>query len=136
MVDEPKDEPTRASGLDAINTLQRLGAGHLIDEIFGNLVATCEDVVATGRKGSVSMTLTVQRAVKDGDPTNIVILEEVKRTPPKGVSKGAVLWAFEGEIFERDPKQKPLSAFRVVQTPDGARLRDPGPPEQSVREAE
>ena len=133
---DESEQRERDRGLDAINTLQRLGAGHLIDEIFANLVATCEDVVATGRKGSVSMSLTVQRAVKDGDPTNIVILEEVKRTPPKGVAKGAVLWAVEGEIFERDPKQKPLSAFRVVQTPDGYRLRDPGTPDQQVREAE
>lgn len=123
-------------GLDALHALQRLGQGHLIDEVYAALQATCDDVAATGRKGTVTVTLAVQRAVANGDPRLIVVHEEVKRTPPKGEAKGALFYAQDSQLFVNDPKAPSLPTFRVVDTPEGTQLRDPGAPDQNYREVE
>lgn len=120
--------------MDGLNVLQKLGRGHLIDEIHAAILDVAEEVAATGKKGSVTVTLSIARAVPNGDPTLIVVHEEVKRTPPKGDPKGAMFWALDAELHDRDPRSPELPSFRVVDEGQGAELRIPDEPDQEARE--
>ena len=119
--------------MDALNVLQRLGRGHLIDELHAAILAVAEEVVATGQPGAVTVTLRISHDAKY-DPALVIIAEEVKRTPPKGAAKGAMFYALEGLLHDRDPRQPGLPEFRVVL--DGHGLRAPEDPGLVIREAE
>lgn len=121
--------------MDGINVLQKLGQGHLIDEMHAAILDVAEEVAATGKDGTVTVTLKISHP-KRADKTVVVIDEEVKRTMPKSDPKGAMFYALDAELHERDPRQGDLPAFRVVAEPDARELRNPDEPDQTARSAE
>lgn len=121
--------------MDGLNVLQRLGSGHLIDEIHAALLDVAEEVVATGKSGAVTVTLKVTHP-KNTDPLLVVIEEDVKRTMPKTDPHGAMFFAHEAELHIEDPRQPQLPTFRVVADENGAVLRNPEDTGQAIREAE
>lgn len=120
--------------MDGLHVVERLGGGHLIDEIHAALLDVAEEVVATGKSGSVTVTIKVSHP-KNADPLLVVMDEEVRRAMPKTDPKGAMFYAQDAELYERDPRQPDLPEFRVVADGDSRELRSPQDAEQQVREA-
>jgi hypothetical protein len=116
--------------MDALGTLQRLANGKLIEEVYDALARTAEEVVATGKSGTVTVTLKVSTK-NQGDP--FVIVEEViARSAPKKDPRGAYFFALDGELHKSDPRQTRLE-FRTVdhETGEVREFRD----ETELREA-
>jgi hypothetical protein len=97
--------------MDALAVLQRLGSGRLLEDLHTALVTTAEEVVATGKPGKVTLTLTVSNR-SQGDPL-VMVDETVSRASPKRDPKGAVFYAVDGGLHREDPRQLPL-VFRTV----------------------
>ena len=106
--------------MDALSVLQRLGSGRFLDEVLEALIATAEEVVATGKPGKVTVTFGLSTQ-EQGDPM-VIIDETVGRTSPKKDPKGALFFAMGGELHKDDPRQAPL-IFRTVDTTTGE-MRD------------
>jgi hypothetical protein len=117
--------------MDALGTLQSLARGQLFDELCEAMIDVAEDVLNTGRKGTVTLTLKLSQATP-GEPS-VVVAEEIKRTPPKRDPRGAILFVGEGEFHRHDPRQQQME-FRVLD--DEPNVRQSPATEQTVREAQ
>ncbi len=102
--------------MDALAVLQRLGSGHLLEEIHDALIVTAGEVVATGKPGKVTITLAITTR-NQGDPL-ITIDEVVSRTAPKKDARGALLYCLNGDLHREDPRQLPMD-FRTVDRETG-----------------
>jgi len=116
--------------VDALGTLQTLARGKLFDELCEALVDVAEDVITTGRKGTVTLTLRLAQATPG--ETSVLVAEEIKRTPPKRDPRGAILFVGDGEFHRHDPRQQQLE-FRVLE--EDSNVRRPPDEGQAVREA-
>jgi hypothetical protein len=117
--------------MDALATLQALARGRLFDDLCEAMMVVAEDVINTGRKGKVTLNLTIAQA-SPGEPS-VIVVEEIKRTPPKKDPLGAILFIGDREFHRRDPRQ-PEMDFRVLEaTPD--EVRTPVQTETTVRGA-
>lgn len=107
--------------MDPLATLQRLANGRLIDELCEALRVTAEEVVTTGKPGTVTVTLKVSKA-----PTDLMVIveETIARSAPKKDPRGAFFFAFEGDLFHADPRQAELD-FRTVDTTTGEVIEVP-----------
>jgi hypothetical protein len=119
--------------MDGLHVIERLGGGHLIDEIHAALLDVSEEVVATGKPGSVTITIKVSHP-KNADALLVVMDEEVKRSMPKNDPRGAMFYAHETELHERDPRQATLPEFRVVDEGGNKEFRTPDAPEEKAQE--
>lgn len=115
--------------MDVVAVLQRLGAGRLLDELHEALVATAQEVVDTGKPGSVTLTLKVSTK-SQGNPM-IIIDETVSRSVPKRDPKGAFFWALEGGLHKDDPRQARME-FRSID-PETGEIREPNGHERVER---
>lgn len=97
--------------MDALGTLQALARGQLFDNLCEAMMVVAEDVINTGRKGKVTLNLTIAQATP-GEPS-VVVVEEIKRTPPQKDPLGAILFLGDHEFHRRDPRQHELE-FRVL----------------------
>lgn len=97
--------------MDALATLSALARGQLMDQLTEAMMVVAEEVVNTGRKGKVTLNLTIAQATP-GEPS-VVVVEEIKRTAPKRDPLGAILFLGDREFHRRDPRQQQLD-FRVV----------------------
>lgn len=120
--------------MDGLHVVERLGGGHLIDEIHAALLDVAEEVVATGKAGTVTVTIKVSHP-KGADPLLVVMDEEVRRAMPKTDPKGAMFYAADAELHERDPRQPDLPEFRVIADEKARELRNPLEADEQVREA-
>lgn len=109
--------------MDGLHVLERLGGGHLIDEIHAALLDVSEEVVATGKPGTVTVTIKVSHP-KNADALLVVMDEEVKRSMPKTDPRGAMFYAHETELHERDPRQPALPEFRMVSDETAREFRE------------
>jgi hypothetical protein len=116
--------------MDALGTLQTLARGQLFDELCEAMIDVAEDVINTGRKGTVTLTLKLSQATP-GEPS-VIVAEEIKRTPPKRDPRGAILFIGDGEFHRHDPRQQQLE-FRVLE--EEPNVRRPPDEGQAVREA-
>lgn len=53
--------------MDALGTLQALARGRLMDDLCEAMLVVAEEVINTGRKGKVSLNLTISQATP-GEP--------------------------------------------------------------------
>jgi hypothetical protein len=97
--------------MDSLAILQRLGSGQFIDNLAEALIATSDEVVKTGKPGTITVTFKVSTRGQ-GNPF-VTIDEAVKRASPKEDPKGALFFALEGGLYREDPRQIPLE-FREV----------------------
>lgn len=102
--------------MDTLAALQRLGGGYLMDELHEALVKTAEEVVATGKPGTITLTLNVSTK-SQGNPM-ITVDEKVSRSAPKKDPRGAFFFAVDGGLFKEDPRQAKM-AFRLVNEDTG-----------------
>jgi hypothetical protein len=106
--------------MDALAILQRLAGGYLIEELAAALTVTAEEVVATGKPGTVTLSLKVSTR-NQGDPL-IVVEEQIARAAPKKDAKAAFFYALDGDLHRDDPRQARLD-FRTVDRETGE-IRD------------
>ncbi len=92
--------------MDQLNILQRLGQGRLLEELTAALANVADEVVASGKPGQVVLTLKITTR-SQGDP-QIVIEETVARKLPARAARGAVVYAIDGTLYTRDPRQQEL----------------------------
>ncbi len=97
--------------MDALAVLQRLGTGRLLEELHEALVTTAEEVVATGKPGTVTLTLKVSNN-SQGDAM-VMVRETVSRSAPKRDPRGAMFYALDGALHREDPRQAVME-FRTV----------------------
>ena len=114
--DQRRDWIKERCDIDALAILQRLGSGQLLDDLRDALVATAEEVVATGNAGKVVLTITLTTK-RQGDIL-IMVDESISRTVPKVEPKGAFFYAANGDLWRDDPRQVPID-FRAVDTATG-----------------
>jgi hypothetical protein len=114
--------------MDALATIQRLGQGRLLESLHSALVATSEEVVETGKPGTITLKLTVSNHGQ-GDEL-VTVNETLSRTSPKRPSRGAIFYAVEGELHRDDPRQTKMD-FRLVE-PD-SEVREPKGREREER---
>lgn len=107
--------------MDALGALMRLGGGHTLDELYAAILRVSEEVTATGNPGKVTLTLNIERP-KSGDPAIVIVKDAIATAPPKSVSNGALFFAVNGELHNRDPRQTELP-LRVIDG-DTGEIRD------------
>jgi hypothetical protein len=117
--------------MDALATLSALARGQLMDQLTEAMIVVAEEVINTGRKGKVTLNLTIAQATP-GEPS-VVVVEEIKRTAPKRDPLGAILFIGDREFHRRDPRQPELD-FRVVEQPE-PEVRNPEDSDKTVRPA-
>ena len=98
--------------MDALTTIGALARGRLMEELTEAMMAVAEDVINTGRKGKVTLNLTIAQSTP-GEPA-VIVVEEIKRTPPKKDPLGAILFIGDREFHRRDPRQVEME-FRVLE---------------------
>lgn len=117
--------------MNALAILQRLASGQLVEELAWALAVTAQEVVATGSKGTVTLTLTVSN--RGPGETVIVVEEKISRKAPGKPARGAIFYAVDGGLFRDDPRQ-PQIDFRAIDTTTGE-IREPHRREYVEREA-
>ena len=118
--------------MDPIEELQRLGGGHLLDDIYKSLVLVAEEVIETRKGGSITLTLKVAPA--PGGEDRVVVSEDLKRKPPAKEPRGAIYFVIgDGLLHKSDPRQ---IVFEVRQAEAGqTELRVVDTPAPRVKEA-
>lgn len=114
--------------LDAINALQRLEQGELIDKIYEAINEVSDEVTRAAKKsgaakvtkGKVTLTLSIEHD-RTWDDLQVVILGEITKGVPKTQPQGATFYAFQGSLWRDNPRADPLPSFREVprQEPGG-----------------
>jgi hypothetical protein len=102
--------------VDPLAVIQRLGSGRLLEEMVEALQATADEVVRTGKPGTVTLKLTVSNR-EQGDPM-VTIDESLSRASPKRDPRGAIFFAVDGALHREDPRQYRLT-FREVDKATG-----------------
>jgi hypothetical protein len=106
--------------VDPLSVIQRLGSGHTLEDLCDALTATAQEVVATGKPGTITLTLKVSNK---GQGNPLVIVEEtVARTSPKKDPKGAIFFALDGALHREDPRQTRMD-FRILD-PETGEIRE------------
>lgn len=125
--------------LDAINALQRLEQGQLIDKLYEAVCEVSEEVLRASKKnrtkitkGKVTLTLDIEHD-STWDELQTVILGQITRGVPKTEPQGATFFTYNGSLWRDNPRTDPLPAFREVPNnrPAG---RDVDPPAAAGRE--
>ena len=115
--------------MDALAVLQRLGSGRLIEQLYEAIEATAQEVVATGKPGTVTLTLKI--STREQGDVMVIVDETVSRSSPKRDPKGAFFWALDGMLHREDPRQARFE-FRTVESETGE-IRDMESPEKVER---
>jgi hypothetical protein len=110
--------------MDSLGILQRLGGGHLIDEIAAALVQTAEEVAETKRNGSVTISLKVTKSI--GDDIAVIVTESIKRSSPLRGERGAMFMVHEGALHREDPRQIRMELRTVGGQTELRATEDPG----------
>ena len=118
--------------MDPLATLQRLGQGRLMEELAEALALTAAEVVATGKPGTVTLTLKVSNhGVGD---VMVAVEEKLDRKAPTKDARGAFFFAWDGELHKNDPRQ-PQMDFRTVTDRETGEIREIPADQPTVREA-
>lgn len=119
----PKSDPeARAEGSPTsfLETLDQLDRGDLVPELDGALTRLVEAVHATGKKGTLRLTLTVDPATKLADM--VTVSAAVAEAPPKPPRAGTLFYADEdGRLAREDPRQTRLDLQQAA--PPAPQLR-------------
>lgn len=105
--------------MDALGVVQRIGNGHLLDDLAEALAVVAEEVVATGKAGQVALVLKIA-VQQQGDPM-VIVSDQITKKPPKRDPRGVLLYAVEGGLYTRDPRQVEMDFRAVATAPDEIR---------------
>jgi hypothetical protein len=105
------------------DTLRHIGGGVFIDTASDQLSELVNAVDSTGKKGSLSITITVKKASRGG-AMNVTAVSKLAK--PKEDPFEALLFATpEGNLVAEDPNQQRLD-LRTVSTTTGEVLKNVG----------
>lgn len=107
--------------LDALNALQRLEHGELIEKLYEAINEVSDEVTRAAQKtgagkitkGKVTLTLDIEHD-RGWDDLQIVVLGQITKGVPKTQPQGATFFAFQGSLWRDNPRADPLPAFREV----------------------
>lgn len=91
--------------------IQRLDQGHFSEDLTAAIVAVAEDVVRTGKKGSVAVTFEITQP-NAGEPA-VIVMDSISRKPPKEAGRGTMAFVIDGELHRNDPRQTSLPVREV-----------------------
>ncbi len=94
-------------------------------------MATAQEVVESGNKGTVTLTITI--TTKTQGDSLVMVDEKVSRTVPKANPKGAYFYAVDGDLHRDDPRQAPLNLRAVDTATSEARIVPSGHEERVAR---
>lgn len=102
----------------------RIGQGTFLEQLDDALKRVAADVLRSGKKGSVSVTLEITQPQRG--MMAVAIMESITLRPPKTAGLGTMAYlGDDGELYQRDPRQEDLP-FRMIDTERGdARVIDP-----------
>jgi hypothetical protein len=81
------------------------------DELSDALQALVADVVAEGKGGKLSFTISVKPADKGGA---LIVADEIKLTPPKKSKSGSIFYASpDNNLIRQDPKQMAMELREI-----------------------
>ena len=89
--------------MDSLGVLQRLGSGHMMDELHAALLKVADEVLATGKAGKVTLVLKVTKP--KGEAPTIVIEDELAVGLPKVNTGGVFFFLHESQFHANDPRQ-------------------------------
>lgn len=96
----------------ATDQLRDIRGGLMVDELTEELAAVVNAVLATGKKGTVTLKLNIDPASK-GDAV-VTIIDEIKSTIPKEKKAGTLMFALpSGSLQRQDPRQTELQLSAV-----------------------
>lgn len=111
---------------EALETIDRLAGGYLIERLAEALVEIGHEVAAVRQPGAVTLKLVI-KSVGDGTP-EIYVEETITPTRPKRRPRGAILWAVEGGLYQDDPRQEQMFPSVVAGSEPTTRRVDGGQP--------
>ncbi len=95
-----------------VATLRALRLGELDDELTSELHQLVEKCQATGRAGSITLTL----SLKPGKGGQIEVIDDIKVKNPKPERGSSIMFATpEGNLQREDPRQGKLPGIRTVE---------------------
>lgn len=96
------------------DTMRRIGKGAFMDEASERMAELVKSVDASGRSGTLTLTLTVKKASHSGA---MIVSGKTKVTKPKEPDyEGLFFGTPDGNLMTEDPRQEKL-AFGVVPKP-------------------
>lgn len=98
--------------MDAIAILQRLESGAFLERLAKALVHVGGQVVESGNKGRVNVVLEISQTAT-GDVA-VIVAATIREALPVRKPRGAIFYAVEGTLADRDIRQAPLPELRVV----------------------
>jgi len=106
-----------------MDTLRDLRNGRTHDELSDQLNELVEAVIATRKKGTITLTINVQPATKAHDGSALLLSDEIKLVKPKFDRGASIFYATpENNLQREDPKQRKLN----LEGFDGGVDRDTG----------
>lgn len=98
----------RNPAADAVEFLSSQRSGTLLNDYGEGLAELVEAVRETGRAGSLTLTVKVRPAAKNGGPS-VVVSDAIAVKAPKPEVAETVMYALEGGVLSRrDPRQPSL----------------------------
>lgn len=114
MPQQPNEPPpSPPTGLEIFDSL---GQGKLAQEFANAFAAVAAQVVETGKKGGVTLTLEI--STRQAGDEMIQVRETIKQKIPAQPPRGAWFYALEGWIYKQDPRQPMLSGLRALEDPE------------------
>lgn len=101
--------------------LRDIRAGLMVEELTEKMAEVVNAVLATGKKGSVTLKLSIDPASK-GDAV-ITVTDEIKATIPQEKKMGTLMFALpSGTLQRQDPRQTELNLTAVPKPETSAPL--------------
>lgn len=123
----PEDIPNRSITAPGVHSLCRVKNGDFIDEVDAALSEVVQAVTRLGKKGSLKIKIEVQ----PNGQGRVAIDTDVVCSPPKEKRHPYPLFAFNGQLVNRDPDQMEME-LKTTPHPNVVPLRTVTPPDQST----
>ena len=117
--------------MDDLGIVAKLSGGRLLEKLCAAMADVATEVQASGKKGSVTLTLDFSVTTQGDDMVVIADKLTLKHPPKEG--RPAFLFAVNGSLFTFDPRQPQLPEFRTVDRGTGE-IRETGDVAPQVRE--
>ncbi|QKJ65261.1 hypothetical protein HQN60_00075 [Deefgea piscis] len=99
----------------ATDVIRDIRGGEMVDELGQNLADLTNAVVATGKKGHISIKISISPASK-GDCA-VTVIDEIKANIPQLAKSETLMFAsFDGSLSRQDPRQRNLELQAVTTT--------------------
>ena len=91
--------------MDSFEIIERLGGGHFADRLAEELIRVSEEVVATGRKGSVGVTFNIECPDNTVADPMVSVSASFKMNLPQRNSGTTGFYYYDGD-YHRSPKSQ------------------------------